>query len=320
MLLSVKDERIIKGLNKNSRQSFTQLGKKVGLPKNIVNYRVKKLVDEGVITLFCTTINRAKLGYMYCRFFLKFMHFSEKIEESLVKSVSKLKNIHFVARLDGSFDFCIIFLAKTIKEIDDIYDSITYSFDNNLIDKELSIASRLYYLPYNYLYNKSEPVYSEVLNVDKTINLDENDYKLINIIKENSRKPMIELINELKLSPQVIRAHMKKLISEGIIIGYNIRVNNKKFNLNNFHIFLNLTNINESKYQEIINFLFSKKPVTHIIKGLGKWDLEFEAVLKSHFELHELIKELKDKFPTNILKHESAIIYEVYKINTVKYS
>ncbi|VVB75002.1 HTH-type transcriptional regulator Ptr1 [Candidatus Tiddalikarchaeum anstoanum] len=320
MKLSVKDERIIKELDNNSRRSFSEIGKKVGLPKNIVNYRIKKLVDDGVITLFCTTVNRAKLGYMYCRLFLKFMGFSEKIKDSLVNSLSKLKNIHFAARLDGSFDFCVIFLAKTIKEIDEIYDSIIYSLDNHLIDKELSIASRIYYLPYNYLYSEKEVRVDEVVNVKGDVKLDEKDYLLINSIKEDSRKPMIELTSKLGLSPQMVRVRMKRLFKEGIITGFKIRVNPKKFNLNNFHIFLNLTNMNQVKYKDLVHFLAGKKSVTQIVKGLGRWDLEFEAVLESHFELHDLLKELRNKFPDNILKYESTILYEVYPINTVKYS
>ena len=53
--LSMKDRRIIQELNDNSRQSFSDIGRKVGLPKNVVNYRIRRLIDKGIITLFCTT-------------------------------------------------------------------------------------------------------------------------------------------------------------------------------------------------------------------------------------------------------------------------
>ena len=108
-LEAAKDIKIIKELNRNSRQPFSRIGRKVGLPKNVVTYRVKRLIDRGVLTLFCTTVNREKLGYMYWRLFLKFRHFSGQIENDLIAHISRLKNIHWVASLDGSFDFCIIF-------------------------------------------------------------------------------------------------------------------------------------------------------------------------------------------------------------------
>ncbi len=317
--LSMKDRRIIKELNKDSRQSFSNIGKRVGLPKNVVNYRVNKLIDNGVITLFCTTINRAKLGYMYCRLFLKFQHFSEQIEDELINHISKLHNIHWVASLDGSFDFYIIFLAKTMKQVDEIYESIIYKFDKYVIDKELSIASHLYYLPYNYLYEKIEHRYGEIKPENEIIKLDKKDYKLINLIKENSRMPMIELMEKMNMSPQVIRNRIKNLIKKNIITGFNIRIDHTKFKLHHFHTFLNLANMEKEIERELINFLCSKKSTIHVIKGLGKWDLEFESVFPSHFELHDFLKELKDRFPENISRYDSVLIYKIYPINTVRY-
>jgi hypothetical protein len=77
--------------------------------------------------------------------------------------------------------------------------------------------------------------------------------------------------------------------------------------------------MNLQKEKEIISHLISKKSTIHIIKGLGKWDLEFESILSSHFELHNLLKELKAKFPENIQNHETSVIIKVHPINTVNY-
>ena len=70
--LDLKDKKILSELNRNSRQTFSQIGKKVQLPKSVVAFRVKKLTDAGLIDLFCTIINKYELGYRYARLFLKF--------------------------------------------------------------------------------------------------------------------------------------------------------------------------------------------------------------------------------------------------------
>ena len=41
--LDLKDRKILYHLDIDSRQSFSQLGKKVGLSKDLIAYRVKKL-------------------------------------------------------------------------------------------------------------------------------------------------------------------------------------------------------------------------------------------------------------------------------------
>ena len=73
------------------------------------------------------------------------------------------------------------------------------------------------------------------------------------------------------------------------------------------------------KDKKLIDFLCSKKSTTHIVKSLGRWSLEFESVFQSYFELHDFLKEMKDKFPENISKHDSVLIYKIYQINTVEY-
>lgn len=317
--LTMKDRRIIRELNKDSRQSFSEIGKKVGLPKNVVNYRVNRMVDDGIITLFCTTINRWKLGYMYCRLFLKFDHFSEKLSKDVLTFISGIENIHWVANLEGNYDICIIFIAKSPKQMDEIYNSIIYKFDKNISEKEMSMATRLIYLPYNYLYDKPEHDFEETGPEESFVKLDDTDSKLINLIKENSRLPMLELMKKLDMSPQSVRTRMKSLMKNGIITGFNIRIDHTKFRLHHFHVFLRLSNMRKNREREIITFLCSKKSVTHIIKGMGIWDMEFETVLGSHFDLHDLLKEIKEKFPENITKYDSSLIYKVYPINTVRY-
>ncbi len=317
--LSLKDRKILKELNIDSRQSFSAIGKKIGLPKNVVTYRIKKLVDDGILTLFCTTFNRSKLEYNYWRLFLKFQHFSDKLEDELVEFLKKTKDVHWVARLEGNYDFCIIFLTKNIKQIDEIHNSIIYKFNKHIVDKEFNIATRLWYLPYNYIYDTSDNRIAEIKPEDEPATLDKKDYELINLIKENSRIPMLTLMREMQMSPQMIRKRIQSLLKRKIINGFNIRIDHTKFKLHHFHTFLYLQNIDPEKEKRLISALCSKKSITHILKSLGKWSLEFESIHPTHFELYALLKELKDAFPETIIKYEPSLIYKIYPINTVKY-
>ena len=60
--IDLKDRKILYQLDLDSRQSLTQIGKNVGLNKDIVSYRIKKLQDEGVIKSFWTLIDAYKLS------------------------------------------------------------------------------------------------------------------------------------------------------------------------------------------------------------------------------------------------------------------
>ena len=54
--IDLKDRKILNQLDINSRQSLSQIGKKVGLPKNVVAYRIKRLEEKKIIIEpFCGT-------------------------------------------------------------------------------------------------------------------------------------------------------------------------------------------------------------------------------------------------------------------------
>ena len=60
--LDVKDRKILYELDFNSRQSNSKIGKKVGLHKNVVNYRIKRMEKSGIISNYYTMIDTFKIG------------------------------------------------------------------------------------------------------------------------------------------------------------------------------------------------------------------------------------------------------------------
>ena len=72
--LDLKDRKILYHLDFDSRQSFRAIGKKVGLSKDVVTDRVKKLVENGIIKNFYTVINPLKIGFISVRFTILFQN------------------------------------------------------------------------------------------------------------------------------------------------------------------------------------------------------------------------------------------------------
>lgn len=314
--LDLKDQKILSELNRNSRQSFSQIGKAVKLPKSVVSFRVKKLTDTGIIDLFCTIINKYALGYRYARVFLKFSKFNESVEKELLHFLSKRKNINLIATLHGRYDFYIASLVRDIKDFNEIYSQIIYKFHHYLLAKDLSITHGVYnfqpcYLPK--VRNNHPPEYRGFQPHDF-------DYHIINLIKENSRIPLLDIAAKTKLSPQSVRKRIQKLIKEGVLMSFRIRLNHQLAGYHHFHTFLTLSKVTEKDEKEIISFLSSLPSTLKITKSIGKYDLEFESLLKSNFQLHEIVQNLRNQFPKQIQTVDEALIYKIHPINTMKYS
>ncbi len=92
--MDLKDKRILYQLDLNARQTNTQIAKKVGLSKDVVNYRIKSLEKEGIITGYYTIIDTSKVGYFSFRVYLKLIDSTPVKEEEIINFlINSKKNI-----------------------------------------------------------------------------------------------------------------------------------------------------------------------------------------------------------------------------------
>ena len=89
--LDLKDRKILYELDLNCRQSNTQIGKKVGLPRKVVEYRIKRMEEEGIITCYWTAIDTFKLGYQVIRVYINFQDVSTEMKNDLHGRMDKIE-------------------------------------------------------------------------------------------------------------------------------------------------------------------------------------------------------------------------------------
>ena len=115
--LDLKDRKILYELDNNSRQSYAKIGKKTGLSKDTVLYRVNRLIENGVITKFYTRIDSFKLGYNTIRFYLIFQNTTKDIEKQIIDYFTKEnKYILFCGSIEGRFDLVVNVWVKNFNE------------------------------------------------------------------------------------------------------------------------------------------------------------------------------------------------------------
>src|SRR3989344_7743577 len=112
-IVDSKDRQILFQLDLNARQSFSKIGKKVGLSKEVVGYRVKRMQKTGVIKGFYAIIDTGKLDYLSCRFFLKFMNISPNNEQEIIQYFVNHPDYWWVDSIDGTRDLGVVCLEKS---------------------------------------------------------------------------------------------------------------------------------------------------------------------------------------------------------------
>ncbi len=110
------DKNILKTLRANSRTSFRELARKLGIPPSTMHDRVKRLEKQGVITSYTIGINYRLIGYQ-----VKALILVNVIGEHIIeveKEIAKNPNVQAVYDITGEYDIAVLVSFKTIEELD----------------------------------------------------------------------------------------------------------------------------------------------------------------------------------------------------------
>lgn len=313
--IDLKDRKILYELDRDARQSLTQVGKKVGLKKDIVSYRIKRLQDEKYIKCFYTVIDAYKLGYSLFRYYVNFQYVNPIIREKIIEYFVNYRNICTVGEALGKYDLIVVVWVKDINEFYQFWSKALDKFGDYFESKLFSVYihgvgfRRSYLLLDNY--KIEDRVDHEYFGVGKTVEIDETDYHLLNEIALNARMPLVELAEKFSCSSQTINYRIKRLKKEGLIQAFRVALTESLlgFQRRKVDIFLK----NHSQRMNIINYIKSNPHLLYISTSTGLCDLEFEFVINDSEELIGIIEDITLKFPNSIKNYSIYGDFKDYK-------
>ena len=244
--LDLKNRKILYQLDLNSRQSLSQVGKKVGLHKDVVLHRVKRLQEKGVIVRFNTLIDTLKLGYICMRFYFNYQYITPEIKKKIIDHFVNFKRTQIVASPEGSFELCVFMLSKNVSEI--------YSFWQKTLSKYRDYFAKQIIAPFigENIYTKSflldekdDRLNQIVRRGGEIVNYDDLDFQILQLLSQNSRIPTIDIAEELNLTTTTISKRIKRLIELGVILKFHITINWEIIGYKWFKVDLYLKDYNE---------------------------------------------------------------------------
>jgi DNA-binding Lrp family transcriptional regulator len=294
--LNLKDKKILYCLEENSRQSNSAIAKKVGLSKDIVNYRIKKLEDSGIIRGYYTIIDFSRLGYFSIRVYLKLLDASPEQEKKIVDFLVKDKTTFFISEIEGPFDIGFGTWIKDIYEFENFWLGFKKKFKKFIGKEEISIFTKAYHFHRAYLLDKNKDnLHPEVFGGNKIEKFDEKDLNILNLLAKNSRISLIEISARLKMPPKTVDFRIKQLIKKQIIQGYRFIFDFQLFGYDYYKVDLNLKDL--GRLNELINYAQMHPNILYVDQTIGGSDFEFDLEVKNKQQFFDIINELRNKFP-----------------------
>ena len=118
--LDDSDKKIVSVLKENSRQSFVEIGKEVGLSEAAVRRRVKRLTDSGYLKRFTVELDQSTGAKA-----LTFIAVSPTVPIPAVsKFLQKLDGVEGVYEITGEYDILSNISGQNITEVNRCIDEI----------------------------------------------------------------------------------------------------------------------------------------------------------------------------------------------------
>jgi DNA-binding Lrp family transcriptional regulator len=137
--LDDKDRKILNILQENSRTSYLHIANELGVSEATVRYRVKNLIDNGVINKFTVLLDSKKIGYPTTGILMVKIapdHFEKTSEQ-----ISDLIETYHVFQNTGEYNLVAVVHAHNLEHLNDLRKRVEMML--GVRDVSLSAATRL---------------------------------------------------------------------------------------------------------------------------------------------------------------------------------
>jgi len=114
------DQRILEILRVDSRKSFVEIGKELGLSESAIRRRIKNLIDAGSISRFTIEENSDKKTSAITLLSVS----STTDTNSVASKLQTIKGVKVIYEITGQYDIAVILSSDSINEINSSIDDI----------------------------------------------------------------------------------------------------------------------------------------------------------------------------------------------------
>ncbi|MFX0072713.1 MAG: AsnC family transcriptional regulator [Candidatus Hermodarchaeota archaeon] len=181
---------ILKKLLENSRSTYRELAEITNMSVSAIHKRIKNLIDEGNINAFIARPSMIALKHLEV---LGFGTSDAKSMDAVSTELGKHENIHTIAIAGGKF----LYINCYIRDITELQDLSSFiSKTAQISDLTVGIIN----IPY---FTSPEPLTSI-------------DYKILKTLNRDSRKPIIDIADDVGLTAKTVRKRLDRMIENNL--------------------------------------------------------------------------------------------------------
>ncbi|MBI2134217.1 AsnC family transcriptional regulator [Candidatus Woesearchaeota archaeon] len=312
--IDLRDKKILSMLSIDGRMPLSAIARKIRCSRDTVDYRIRRLVKNGIILGFVPIINFSFFGFSTFHVFMVIHTLSDDRKMELIRTLSGHPNTRSVMEYHDAWDIEWVLIARSLKDFDSIIIDVTSRFSDIIVRKDKLILVRgmkSIQLP-GTLYRENTPVLKRKRERKEARVVDDGDLAILGMLSRNSRMSTYDISGEVGLSPDTVGKRIKRLVDSGIIHGFTIITNLNRLDYHLYTLCIDVRNFdlkNDMKFRE---FISSNPFVMRAVKVIGDWDLLIYVASDSPENFHLTFKQIQFNLGEVISDYETWMAYREY--------
>ncbi len=316
--LDVKDRRILSALSLDARQSLSRIGRKVGLSQEVVNYRLRRLIQKGIIACFRTEIDYSKLGYKTYRLYIRLEGADAKKEVDIFKYLTNRKGATWIAACEGKYNLIFRFIAKDEFELNSMLGELYSKFSKYIRERDLTIPiSWQFYPAESGSYETSNRSFRKPEELE-TARFDKRDIEILDVLGTDARASATDMAKKLGMTPNGVKHRVRRLEKDGVIAGYHMVADRTTLGMYHYKILFSFQRMSEEKVKRFIKYCESNPNLVFLVQAIGAWDIDVDLDYRNTVEMHNAVLNLSSSFNDIIRNYETLSIFKSCYSNPLK--
>lgn len=305
--------KILHQLEKNPRQSYTDIGRETGSSQQAVSYAVNRMEEDHIIRSYYPLFDYTKFGYNgYLTLFRVNTFSREKIRE-LVGLFRDNEMVAWVERLAGGWDLLVFFLApnasyfnKEFKELVSKHPEQlrTYSTLTSVVIHDME---RAYLKPGEEEMEKEDTIIGGDRDIFELMDAEEETCRVLN---KNPTRSSVEMGEELGVTAKTILDRIESLEERKLVKGYRPLIGLSELDVSATLLFASYTNRDVEKEDELVDYCKAHPNVTLLMKTFGDWDVMIRIEADGREESQEVIHSIRERFEDVILDYTTLEVVD----------
>ncbi len=311
--MDAKDRKILVELAKNSRVPVQQLARKVGVSREVAAYRIKHLVEEGIIRDFSTVIDASALGYSRYSFLLQLRDISIEEEKKFFSWIVKHPYLTYAGTTVSRWNLALDIFARDHEHLREILQEILSEIKDYLDSYVVVPVHRYESFPVKIVGSSMDIIDGQT---SSKAEIDGLDCMLLGLLANHARAEYKELAPSLRLSANAVKYRILRLQKKKIIRGYTVSLDASKMGYEFYNVQIKYLGTQE---HTVLKLLRTASPAAYFYQhiGNGNWDFDIGVVVKNSLELRDFLMALRKEIAEGIRIHDVYAIGEMIKTDHI---